>query len=408
MKRRREQRGTVYAKSGTWYVRYSDSRVINGKLERKRLAKQLGAVEDMTKKGARAEARNFLAKINQPALAPETAVTLVAFIESVYLPRAEQRTRPSTYRGYKVLWREIKPFCQGLWTRDVRTRHVQAVLDAMAETDRFNINSLKHIKSFLSGIFRLADQQGYYDGANPVRETSLPQARLANETYAYSLEEVLTMIDAVPEPASTLIAAAAFTGARRGELRGMYWENYQNGELLIARSIWNGITTDPKSRKSKAPIPIIGKLAAKLEGHRARLGDPKKGPIFPNGAGNAVDPDSLLHRTILPALEVCEICSKPESEHGRITHRYERNTVLPAWRGWHAFRRGLATNLNRLGVDDSVIQRILRHSNVGVTQACYIKTAGEDARAAMQKLEAALSDTHVTPRRVDLSAKGVM
>ena len=29
--------------------------------------------------------------------------------------------------------------------------------------------------------------------------------------------------------------------------------------------------------------------------------------------------------------------------------------------------RGAATNLNRLGVDDSVIQRILRHSNVAVT-----------------------------------------
>ena len=47
---------------------------------------------------------------------------------------------------------------------------------------------------------------------------------------------------------STLIAAAAFTGACRGELRGMYWENYKDGELLIARSIWNGITTDPKSK----------------------------------------------------------------------------------------------------------------------------------------------------------------
>jgi integrase len=46
-----------------------------------------------------------------------------------------------------------------------------------------------------------------------------------------------------------------------------------------------------------------------------------------------------------------------------------------------------------LGVDDSVIQRILRHSNVAVTQACYIKTASEDAKAAVQKLETALKDT---------------
>jgi hypothetical protein len=100
----------------------------------------------------------------------------------------------------------------------------------------------------------------------------------------------------------------------------MFWENYQNGELLIARSIWNGITTDPKSRKSKAPIPIIGELAAKLEAQRARLGNPKTGPIFPNAAGNAADPDSLLRRMILPALEICEVCSKTESEHGRAAH----------------------------------------------------------------------------------------
>jgi len=408
MKRRREQRGTVYAKSGMWYVRYSDFRVTDGELERKRLAKQLGLVREMSKKEARAEAKTFLAKINQPTLTPETAVTFTAFVESVYLPRIEQRTRPSTYRGYKVLWREIKPFCGNLWTRDVRTRHVQVILDAMATTGRFNSNSMKHIKSFLSGIFRLADQQGYFEGANPVREASLPQVRQATDTHAYSLEEVLTMIDAVPEPASTLIAAAAFTGARRGELRGMYWENYKDGELLIARSIWNGITTDPKSKKSKAPIPIIGKLAAKLAEHRKRQGNPTAGPIFPNGARKAADPDSILRRMILPALDVCGICSKPESEHGRITHKYERNTVLPEWHGWHAFRRGLATNLNRLGVDDSVIQRILRHSNVAVTQACYIKTASEDARAAMQKLETALNDTHVTPKQPILITKAVM
>jgi integrase len=410
MKRRREQQGTVFSKSGMWYVRYSDHRVIDGQLERKRLAKQLGAMADMTKKQARTEAKNFLARINAPTLTPETAVTFTAFVESVYLPRIEQRTRPSTYRGYKVLWREIKPFCGNLWTRDVRTRHVQTILDAMAKTERFNSNSMKHIKSFLSGIFRLADQQGYFEGANPVRETSLPQVRQAEDTHAYSLEEVLTMMDAVPEPASTLIAAAAFTGARRGELRGMYWENYKDGEMLIARSIWNGITTDPKSKKSKAPIPIIGKLASKFAEHRKSQGNPTAGPIFPNGAGNAADPDSIVRRVIIPALEVCGICSKPETEHGtaEAAHKFERNTVLPEWRGWHAFRRGLATNLNRLGVDDSVIQRILRHSTVAVTQACYIKTASEDAKAAMQKLETALNDTYVTPRQVIPITKAVM
>jgi integrase len=43
------------------------------------------------------------------------------------------------------------------------------------------------------------------------------------------------------------------------------------------------------------------------------------------------------------------------------------------WKGWHGFRRGVASKLNRLGEDDSVIQAILRHSNVAVTQRCYTK-----------------------------------
>jgi len=65
------------------------------------------------------------------------------------------------------------------------------------------------------------------------------------------------------------------------------------------------------------------------------------------------------------------------------------------WHGWHAFRRGLATNLHRLGVPDKTIQAILRHSNVAVTQACYIKTIDSETVAAMRSLE------HATTMQVE-------
>lgn len=54
------------------------------------------------------------------------------------------------------------------------------------------------------------------------------------------------------------------------------------------------------------------------------------------------------------------------------------------------FAGGLATNLHRLGVPDKIIQRILRHSNVAVTQGCYIKTVDSDAIAAMRQFERSL------------------
>jgi hypothetical protein len=55
------------------------------------------------------------------------------------------------------------------------------------------------------------------------------------------------------------------------------------------------------------------------------------------------------------------------------------------WHGWHAFRRGLATNLHRLGGSDKV--QILRHANVTTTINIYVKMVTCDAEEAMKKLE---------------------
>lgn len=119
-------------------------------------------------------------------------------------------------------------------------------------------------------------------------------------------------------------------------------------------------------------------------------GNRKQGRSFPNGAGNEIDPDSLLRRVILPALEVCEFCSKPESEHGSATHQHERNKVLPAWCGDQP--------------DSPGRRRFSNSANPASQQrrgyiTCYIQTASEDAKAAMQKLETAINNTYVTPRQ---------
>jgi len=57
------------------------------------------------------------------------------------------------------------------------------------------------------------------------------------------------------------------------------------------------------------------------------------------------------------------------------------------WRGWHAFRRGLATNLYRLGVQDKTIQAILRHAALATTMNIYVKQVPEESVKAMKALE---------------------
>jgi integrase len=310
----------------------------------------------------------------------------------------EQQKRPSTVRGYRDIWKlHLKARSAGLWMREIRTCDIQRMLDDIAQTGLLGSNSLRHIKSQISGIFSYAKQQGYFDGENPARNTAIPPARHSEETYAYSLEEIGQILALLQEPAATIFAVAAFTGARRGEIRGLMWENYKDGEIQITRSIWKGHVTEPKTRKSRGVIPVIAPLARRLEFHRLRCRNPTSGAMFPNLNGLPMDLGNVLNRAILPELNHCAVCGKSKIECGKPEaeevedavpeHKFIRDESRPEWHGWHAARRGLGTNLYRLGVPEKTIQAILRHANVSTTNTYYIKSAADDARAAMAKLE---------------------
>jgi integrase len=226
-------------------------------------------------------------------------------------------------------------------------------------------STLKRIKSLLSGVFKHAKRIGTLNGTNPIQDVSIPKAAEGQETYAYSLEEVTKMLSVLPEPASTVVATAAFTGMRKGELRGLLWENYNGTEIRVTQSVWESIVTEPKTRKSKAPIPVIAPLAQKLNAHRFRLGNPEKGYVFPSSTGTPLNFANLANREIKPVLAKGEL----------------------KWHGWHAFRRGLATNLNRLGNADKTIQAILRHADLSTTMNSYVKAVSADSVAAMLSFE---------------------
>jgi integrase len=96
--------------------------------------------------------------------------------------------------------------------------------------------------------------------------------------------------------------------------------------------------------------------------------------------------ENLVNRVIKPALSRCVVCRKLREEHTSEGHEFQRDNSLPEWHGWHAFRRGLATNLHALGIDDKTIQAILRHSNVGLTRNIYVKSVNESQVSAMDAL----------------------
>ncbi len=398
--RNRKQHGQIIRIGERWYVRYWERRNIGGSIERKRVTQALGPV---TTRGKRppanviTEAERHMATINGGAMDAERILAIGDFVERVYLPWIEQHKRPSTAKGYRDIWEDhLKPLSARLWLKDTRTYHVQGWLNQIG-TGSLSRNTLKHIKSVISAIFTLAKQQDYFQGENPARDTAInPIASEPKETYAYTLDEVHEILAVLPEPAVTAFAVAAFMGLRHGEIQGLLWENYREGEIFVSRSIWNGRVGTPKTRKGRAPVPVIRQLAERLELHRLRSGNPQSGPIFANQSGKPLSLSSVVNRVILPALNRCEVCGKSEAEHLKADHKFKRDSRIPEWHGWHAARRGLGSNLYRLGVPDMVIQRILRHANVSTTATYYIKTAADDVRNAMAKLE-----THIAAGQTD-------
>jgi Phage integrase family len=163
---------------------------------------------------------------------------------------------------------------------------------------------------------------------------------------------------------------------RKGEIRGFLWEGYDGYTIEVKQSVWRNHVGEPKREKSKGTIPVIAQLKLFLDRHRAHSGHPSRGYIFQNPCGKPLNLDALATEVIRPALGAEKI----------------------PWHGWHAFRRGLATNLHRLGVSDKVIQQILRHADVTTTINIYVKTVTQDAEDAMKKLETKCSTVVPQPR----------
>jgi integrase len=264
------------------------------------------------------------------------------------------------------------------------------MLAQIGQKAKLGRSSLRHCKAFLSGAFKQAKRLGILDGLNPIQDTSIPNVPEPEaDTYAYSLSEIKSMLAVLPEPARTIVLTAAFTGLRKSELRGLTWASYNGEQLSVDRSVLNSTVSEPKTKRSRSPIPVVRPLAEALEAHRLRAGilaQPTL-PIFQAGNGKPLNLDNIVRRVILPALLPCAVCRQQESEHLPDGHAFQRDKALPLWHGWHAFRRGLATNLHTLGVADKDIQAILRHSNIELTMNVYVKSVNESQVNALDALQ---------------------
>lgn len=435
---KREQKGYITKIGGYWCGRLWAKKQVDGEARRVRVTHKIAPVTTTRGKKAPPDIvdawKAFLRKLedSEAAIPEHHRVTVGEFVERKFLPDVEVRCRRTTFGRYRSNWqlhisRAIlrtvsgKPFFRDFPLKDVLCYHIQNVLDSVAADGvqrkkpkvmrpdakvrplpyrTLGENSLKGVKTTLSALFAEAIRLQYHPGGNPCQYSRLdPRAPKPGKMHAYTEGEITAMLAILPEPAATAFAVAAYSGLRMSEIEGLRWEDIRphpddlerRDMIWVTRAILSGRVVEPKTEASKAPVPVIPHLKHWLDAHRERMGNPASGPVFSKGAGKYLSLNNLSQRLIRPVLDRCLHCGDPEGVP-HLGHSFERDPRLPAWHGWHACRRGLASVLVRLGASDLQASQMLRHTQVQVTRDHYIKQTVLDRLNTMAILEKSLED----------------
>lgn len=370
----RHQRGYLWRKGRSWYLRYYETNLAG---ERVQACRKLVDYSDRyrSKNDVRQLAEEFLRPLNEGKFSPLSTLIIAEYVETYYLPFVESECRPSTFAGYKTLWNMyLADGLRKVTLRDFRCVDATSLLAGIHSKHGVGRTTLKHIKSLLSGVFTYAKRQGVLDGPNPVRDAGIPtKANRSKETYAVTPDEVLAMLDALTGKAKAAVALAFFAGLRPGECRGARWEYYDGKRLMILQSIWHTHTTEPKTFSSKKPVPIIEPLRSILLALHDEDKNPTSGPILRGPSGKPLNLDNLARREIVPVLTAAKV----------------------EWHGWYALRRGIATLLSAVEKDPMAAKGLLRHASVTTTLEHYVKEVPEITLNAMKHIEA-LCNQHAT------------
>ena len=375
---RRQQTGYIWRVGNSWFGRWREDVLEDGKVVRRQRSKRLADYCDRykTERDVQPLLDEILRPLNEGRADVQSTLTLASFVGDFYLPYVRENLKPSTYHGYVKLWRDaLAPRVGEIRLRDFRTVDAAKLLIALAGKG-WGRRSLQHAKYLLSGIFVYAKNLGVLDAANPVRDALLPKKAAApSETHATTPEEAIAMLEALGKAAEldarqriqaqAAIGLMYFAGLRPGEARGLRWKDYDGHKLCVVRSVWRTHTTAPKTEASARPIPAIEPLRELLDELRSTDIYTECCPILKGISGKPLDLNMLSRRVVVPVL--CK-------------------AGIP-WHGWYALRRGIATLTATVANDANAAKGLLRHTSLATTLGHYVKNVPEVTERAMLLVE---------------------
>jgi integrase len=384
IRRFRRQSGSVIERSGGFFLRYnSEGKKITVKLcDRDKRHHSVDCIPVQLLRDTK------MAEVNagtHAAVASSTVMvdqTIGEFWVTTYLPwMTKKQLRASTRRGYENIWEQ---YLEPLKTRPLAqysTLDASEFLTGLAsrrdsdgKDTSLNRNSLAHVRSLMSGMFKVALNTRGPNGealrtSNPMRDVVVDaKVRAPKKAVAYTIPEIVAIIKGVERvDAKLFFALCSVLALRPSEAAAVRWENVSDDMVKVREAAPYGIVGALKTEQSQRDLQLVEPVKTLMQTWRKECGSPSKGLIFTNEAGKAINHNDYAKKYITPgARKAC----------GR-------------WHGCYSGRHGGATALFDLTGDARAANQTLGNS-LPVVMASYIKPSSAAGSAGLKLFEAAL------------------
>jgi len=186
-----------------------------------------------------------------------------------------------------------------------------------------------------------------------------------------TVDELVNLLNAIPEPFRTAVFLDGASGLRVGELLGLKWEDadFKKSVIHIRRSIVSQKIGPPKTEASQKPIPMNAEMAKALRLWKMKtIYNRPSDWVYASPAKKGTQP------------------YWPNSIYRVYIKRAADKIGLQKRIGWHTFRHTFGTILNANGENPKIIQELLRHANLKVTMDTCVQAVTDEKREAQNKV----------------------
>lgn len=268
-----------------------------------------------------------------------------------------ERLSPSTEKGYKAATKRAVEFFGKKFVKEISTSDVTRYLHRLGRLD-YAKKTVKNHKIVISRILHYAVVECYIP-FNPAREAEIPRGLSEKPRKPATKEEERKIIECAD--VWLMPYMALLTGMRKGELRGLQWQDIdlEEGLIYVRRSVWDGGGTHIKAPKTEAgtrKIPILEPLKKELERH---VGEPNK---FVFGDDKPMSDKKFRY----------------------MYSKFQKQTGITAT--MHQLRKSYATMAVGADIPADVLKAIFGHKDISTTLNIYAEVRDERIKEAGQKM----------------------